>query len=67
MRKTFMVSLWIIIIIVLLNFSLCFGWYDVCIDPGHGGSDSATVGPVYGVFEKDANLEWAGQPGHILA
>jgi N-acetylmuramoyl-L-alanine amidase len=31
-------------------------YYVVCIDPGHGGSDSATVGPVYGVREKNANL-----------
>lgn len=31
-------------------------YYVVCIDPGHGGSDSATVGPIYGVFEKNANL-----------
>jgi N-acetylmuramoyl-L-alanine amidase len=56
MKKTLIVSWGITILVVLINFSFSFGYYYVCIDPGHGGSDSATVGPVYGVHEKDANL-----------
>jgi N-acetylmuramoyl-L-alanine amidase len=56
MKKTLIVSLGITILLVLIIYSFSFGYYYVCIDPGHGGSDSATVGPVYGVHEKDANL-----------
>jgi N-acetylmuramoyl-L-alanine amidase len=56
MKKELIVSLGITILLVLINYSFSFGYYYVCIDPGHGGSDSATVGPVYGVHEKDANL-----------
>jgi len=56
MKKTLIVAFWLTVVLVCVNFSLSFGYYYVCIDPGHGGSDSATVGPIYGVFEKDANL-----------
>jgi N-acetylmuramoyl-L-alanine amidase len=56
MKKALIVSLGTTIFLVLINFSLSFSYYYVCIDPGHGGSDSATVGPVYRFHEKDANL-----------
>ncbi|MFQ6003159.1 MAG: N-acetylmuramoyl-L-alanine amidase, partial [Candidatus Zixiibacteriota bacterium] len=56
MKKTLIVSLWTTILLVLINFSFSFGWYEVCIDPGHGGDYSGSVGPTYGVLEKNANL-----------
>jgi N-acetylmuramoyl-L-alanine amidase len=30
--------------------------HDICIDPGHGGSQSGNLGRVYGLLEKDVNL-----------
>ncbi len=57
MKKVLILSLWSTIIVVMFDFSFAFGWYDVCIDPGHGGKDyPGAVGPIYGVCEKDANL-----------
>jgi len=40
-----------------LMSTICYGVDYVCIDPGHGGSDSGTVGRVYHVPEKRANLK----------
>jgi len=57
MKKKVIHLLCLVVILYFLFPSCSEGtYYVVCIDPGHGGWDSATVGPVYGVFEKDANL-----------
>ena len=50
------IVLWIVVVFVLLISSQSFSWDRVCIDPGHGGFQSGTVGRVYGVLKKDANL-----------
>jgi len=52
---------WIFLAALILTFTpsmstVCYGINYVCIDPGHGGSDSGAVGRVYHVPEKDANL-----------
>jgi hypothetical protein len=48
--------LWSVIIIVSVVCSLVYARDYVCIDPGHGGKQSGTVGRVYGVLEKNVNL-----------
>jgi N-acetylmuramoyl-L-alanine amidase len=55
MRKSDLI-LWIVVAFLLLVNSESFSWNYVCIDPGHGGSQSGTVGRVYGVLEKEVNL-----------
>ena len=48
----------VLIILVLTSvFSFRTYAYTVCLDPGHGGSDSGAVGTYY--LEKDANLDVA--------
>ncbi len=39
--------------------------HSVCIDPGHGGSDTGTSGG--GILEKDLNLDVASELGAILS
>lgn len=57
MKKKVIILLYFAVILHFFYPSCSEGtYYVVCIDPGHGGSDSATVGPVYGVREKNANL-----------
>jgi len=48
--------LWIAVAFLLLISSQSFSWDRVCIDPGHGGSQSGVEGRVYGVLEKDVNF-----------
>lgn len=50
------IVLWIVVVFVLLISSQSFSWDRVCIDPGHGGSQSGVEGRVYGVLEKDVNF-----------
>ena len=50
------VIFWLILMNALLIPSELLAYYYVCIDPGHGGIHSGSVGPVYGVLEKNANL-----------
>ena len=47
--------LWVVVVILLFN-SPSLSWHWVCVDPGHGGIHSGTVGRVYGLLEKDVNL-----------
>lgn len=46
----------LLLAVILLVSTESFSWDYVCIDPGHGGNHSGTVGRVYGVLEKDVNL-----------
>jgi len=48
--------LWIVVTLLLLITSRSFSRDYVCVDPGHGGSQSGNIGRVYGVLEKDVNL-----------
>lgn len=48
--------LWKVVALVLLISSRSFSLHWVCVDPGHGGIHSGTVGRVYGVLEKDVNF-----------
>jgi hypothetical protein len=67
MKKVLVISLWATIIVVMLDLSFAFGWYDVCIDPGHGGpgawkygpngDDHGTCGPVLKLSEQWVNLQ----------
>jgi hypothetical protein len=45
-----------VVAFVLLISSQSFPLDWVCVDPGHGGIHSGTVGRVYGVLEKDVNF-----------
>lgn len=58
MRKSSLI-LWLLLPIILLVPTESFSRTYVCIDPGHGGSQSGTVGRVYGLLEKDVNLSTA--------
>lgn len=51
--------------IVLVAFPANAAGQSVCIDPGHGGSDTGTSGG--GILEKDLNLDVALELGTILS
>ena len=53
--KKIILFLGLLSIFSLSGNSIVAGEY-ICIDPGHGGIHSGTVGRVYGVLEKDVNL-----------
>ena len=55
MRKASLI-LWFLLAVLLLVSPESFSWVDICIDPGHGGTDAGCIGRVYGVQEKDVNL-----------
>lgn len=57
MKKMGLISVIALIIFMSMSERLLAPPYSVvCIDPGHGGFQSGTVGRVYGVLKKDANL-----------
>ena len=47
---------WLVLIVISITSSLSYAWVDICIDPGHGGTDAGCIGRVYGVKEKDVNF-----------
>ena len=55
MRKASLI-LWFLLAVLLLVSPESFSWVDICIDPGHGGTDAGCIGRIYGVQEKDVNL-----------
>lgn len=42
------------------------GKYIICIDPGHGGSDTGAINRSLGIYEKDLNLDIARRLSKIL-
>jgi N-acetylmuramoyl-L-alanine amidase len=55
MKRTNLIF-WAVIIMISIVSSLAYAKNYVCIDPGHGGTQSGAVGRIYGVLEKDVNL-----------
>jgi hypothetical protein len=54
--KTIYLIFVIMLSLFVIHISVSYGWDQVCIDPGHGGTDAGCIGRVYGVKEKDVNF-----------